>query len=195
MSLRARIRDDEAGIGLIEVVIAVAVINIAIMAMFAMFQAGALSILRAARSSNASVVAERQMELYRGLLYQGMALNDPTVSAAATTGDTVHTSAAEWVSLATQIRLPSTAAAPAFSCATTAPECMPIQTAVTGPDGRTYRIDSYVTAYTPSGGVAGKQVTVYVRLASSTSSVLAKLTANFDKITGCIYGDANNPCG
>lgn len=194
MSSRDRLRKDEAGIGIIELVIAIAIINIAIMAMFAMFQAGGLSILRAARTSNASVVAEKQMELYRGLLYTGMALNNPLVNASATTGDPIHTGASEWGSASNQVQLPDTATAPAFACASTSAECIPIQTSVSGPDGRAYRIDSYITNYTPTNGRVGKQVTVNVRLASDTTKVLAKLTSNFDRATGCVYGDVNNPC-
>ena len=62
---------------------------------------------------------------------------------------------------------------------------MPIQTSVTGADGRAYRVDTYIQAVTPSSGRAGKQVTVIVRLASDTSRVLAKLTTNYDLATGC----------
>ena len=62
--------------GIIEVVIAIAIINVAIIAMFAMFQAGALSVLRASRTSNGAVVAEKQAELYRAMLYKDVLLND-----------------------------------------------------------------------------------------------------------------------
>jgi hypothetical protein len=173
-----RIRKDEAGIGIVEMIIAIAIINVAIMAMFAMFQAGALTILRAARTSNASVVAEKQMELYRGMLWANIQLNDTLVTGA----DAVHTSAAEWVSAGTQ----KTSAA----CLSTATECKPVQASVTGPDGRAYRIDTYIVDAAVTGGRTGKQVTVIVYLASATSKVLAKLTSNFDLATGCIVGSA-----
>jgi len=140
-----------------------------------MFQAGALPVLRASRTSNGAVVAEKQAELYRAMLYKDIQLNDGLVTAAAS--DSLHTSASEWMSSASQTQ--------SNSCTSTLAECMPIQSSVTGADGRAYRVDTYVQAVTPSSGRAGKQVTVVVRLASDTSRVLAKLTSNYDLGTGC----------
>ncbi len=170
-----RVVDDEGGQGIMELVIAIAIINVAILAMFAMFQAGALSVLRASRTSNGAVVAEKQAELYRAMLYKDIQLNDGLVTSAAS--DSVHTSASEWVSSSTQTQ--------SSSCTNTLAECKPIQSSVTGADGRAYRVDTYVRAVTPSSGRAGKEVTVVVRLASDTSRVLAKLTSNYDLATGC----------
>lgn len=177
-----KLRQDERGIGLVEVLIAIMIINVAILAMFAMFQAGALSILRASHTSNAAVLADKQMELYRAMLHTDIRLNDSLVSSA----DGTHTSASEWGSAAQQVT--------SSACTNTLPECMPTQASVTGADDRTYRIDTYIQAVTPSSGRAGKQVTVYVRLASDLTKVLAKLTANFDQATGCISGSTSNPC-
>ena len=175
MSARDRITKDEAGLGLIELVIAIAIINVAIMAMFAMFQAGALSVLRASRTSNGAVVAEKQAELYRAMLYKDIQLNDGLVTTAAS--DSLHTADADWVSSSAQVK--------SSTCTNTLPECMPIQAAVTGADGRAYQVDTYVETVTPSSGRAGKQVTVVVRLAADTTKVLARLTSNYDLATGC----------
>lgn len=175
MTAVRRIVDDEGGQGIMELVIAIAIINVAILAMFAMFQAGALSVLRASRTSNGAVVAEKQAELYRAMLYKDIQLNDGLVTSAAS--DPLHTSASEWVSSATQTQ--------SSSCTNSLAECQPIQASVTGADGRAYRVDTYVRAVTPSSGRAGKQVTVVVRLASDTSRILAKLTSNYDLATGC----------
>ena len=179
----------EDGLGIIELVIAIAIMNVAIFAMFAMFQAGGLSILRASRTSNAAVLGEKQMELYRAMLYNDIRLNSTLVASA----DAVHINGPpvppEWGSVANQVTDTSTP-----TCSSTLPECVPVQALVTGSDNRTYRIDTYITANTPAGGRAGKQVTVYVRLASDLSRVLAKLTSNFDRATGCIEGSTSNPC-
>lgn len=168
-----RIGKDEGGLGIIELVIAIAIINVAIMAMFAMFQAGALSVLRASRTSNGAVLAEKQTELYRAMLYTNIQLNDGLVTAA----DALHISASEWGSSTAQVK--------SSSCTSTLPECMPTQTSVTGADGRSYRVDTYIQVVTPSSGRPGKRVTAVVRLASNTSRILAKLTSNFDLATGC----------
>jgi hypothetical protein len=83
------------------------------------------------------------------------------------------------------------------SCTTSLDECKPIQTGVTGPDNRAYRVDSYVRQLTSgTGGVAGgrdvKRVTVVVRGASD-NKVLARLSSTFDQATGCL-GVAGQAC-
>ena len=74
-ALSARLRS-ERGMGLIELLIAMTVLQIAIFAIFAMMQAGALAILRASRVSAATAMGEQQLELYRGLLYRDIGLVD-----------------------------------------------------------------------------------------------------------------------
>jgi len=170
-----RIAGDEGGQGILELVIAIAIINVAILAMFSMFQAGALSVLRASRLSNGAVVAEKQAELYRAMLYKDIQLNDGLVTSAAS--DSLHTAASQWGSSTAQVK--------STTCTDTLPECRPIQSSVTGADGRAYRVDTYIRAVTPLSGRAGKQVTVVVRLASDSSRVLATLTSNYDLATGC----------
>jgi type II secretory pathway pseudopilin PulG len=167
--------------GLIELLIALTVLQIAIFAMFAMLQAGGLAILRASKTSAASAVGEKQMELYRGLLYRDTGL-DTSIST-----DALHQSDAEWAGGA-QVAPTST------WCGTSRPECTPVQT-VNGPDGNQYRVDSYVTTETVASGRDVKRVTVVVRRNDDLSALpLARLSANFDLATGCIPGDATNPC-
>jgi hypothetical protein len=47
---------------------------------------------------------------------------------------------------------------------------------VTGPDGHSYRVDTYVVWTTPTGGSAVKQVTVVVRKPASPT-VLARVVS------------------
>jgi type II secretory pathway pseudopilin PulG len=184
--------------GLIELLIAMTVLQIAIFAIFAMMQAGALSILRASRVSAATATGERQMELYRGLLYRDIGLSTGGVAAAAS--DATHTGtdglftgdnsadATEWNG-GSQVTPAST------WCATSRPECTPQQDTVTGPDGKNYRLDSYVRTVTVASGRDVKRVTVVVRRADDlTAAPLARLTHSFDLATGCIPGNAVNPC-
>jgi type II secretory pathway pseudopilin PulG len=176
--------------GLIELLIAMTVLQIAIFAIFAMMQAGALSILRASRVSAATATGERQMELYRGLLYRDLGL-DTSLST-----DALHQSDAEWNG-GSQVTPTST------WCATSRPECTPQQDTVAGPDGNKYRLDSYVrTATVPSGDPTTsaddrevKRVTVVVRRADDlTAAPLARLTHSFDLVTGCVPGSTTDPC-
>jgi type II secretory pathway pseudopilin PulG len=176
----------EDGFGLIELITALVILNIAIFALFAMFQAGVLSISRAGRTSTAAVLAEKQLELYRSLLYQDIGLNDTLVTAASS--DSVHTSdTAEWNGGVQEIVSPPT-------CTPAIDRCKPVRTSVSGPDNHVYRIDTYIRAVTPSSGRPVKQVTVAVRKQESSTTILAELTATFDLSTGCVYGSTTAPC-
>jgi Tfp pilus assembly protein PilV len=72
--LRAR---KEEGFGLIELVIAMVMLNIGILALVATFQTGALAIGRSAYASNASAVADKTMEVYRALENKAIYLSAP----------------------------------------------------------------------------------------------------------------------
>jgi type II secretory pathway pseudopilin PulG len=70
--LRAR---EEKAFGLIELVMAMVMLNVGILALVATFQSGALAIGRSAYASNAAVVADKTMEVYRALRNQGIYLS------------------------------------------------------------------------------------------------------------------------
>jgi len=56
------------------------------------------------------------------------------------------------------------------ACSPLVAACTPSQT-LTGPDGRSYRVDTYIVSVTPAGGTAVKQVTVVVRRAGTTGTL------------------------
>jgi hypothetical protein len=174
----------EDGYGLVELITTMVLLNIGIFALFAMLNAGVLSISRAGRTSTASVLAEKQLETYRSLLYQNIGLDASLVSSA---GDSIHTSdSAEWNS-GTQVTV--------ASCTTALTRCQPVRTGVTGADGLAYRVDTYIRSVTPASGRATKRVTVTVRRENNLSaSPLAKLTAIFDLSTGCVVGSSTAGC-
>ena len=68
------------------------------------------------------------------------------------------------------------------ACGTLTPQCSAMQT-VTGPDGDSYRVDSYIVSETPPNGRAVKRVTVMVRK-TSTLKTLSQVTSTFDQSTG-----------
>ncbi len=165
----ARIRSEE-GFGLIELMISIVVLNVALLAIFAAFNSGALAIARASQTSTASVLADKQMELYRAVLYANVALDSTALTAAAS--DSIYTGDSAYSGTQTS-----------KSCGGSPPaECSPRQT-VTGPDGNSYRVDTYIVAETPTNGRAVKRVTVVVRR-SGASKTLARLTSTFDASTG-----------
>jgi hypothetical protein len=63
-------------------------------------------------------------------------------------------------------------------------ECNPSRV-VTGADRKSYRIDSYITTSTLTGGRAIKVVTVVVRNANALSArPFARISSTFDQSTG-----------
>ncbi len=172
--------------GLIELLIALTILQIAIFAMFAMLQAGGLAILRASRVSAATAVGEKQMELYRGLLYRDIGLCDDV--------DRSHRLAAP---VRRRVGTAAARSTPSSTwCGPLAPSARRCRRRP-GPDSKQYRVDSYVRTDTVSSGRDVKRVTVVVRRADDlTRPPLARLSASFDLATGCIRNDAtgNNPC-
>jgi hypothetical protein len=56
---------------------------------------------------------------------------------------------------------------------------------LTGPDGGSYRIDTYILPQTPTGGRAVKLVTVVVRDGSNLSGLpWARESTSYDQATG-----------
>lgn len=158
---------------MIELMISLVILNVALLAIFAAFNSGALAIARASQTSTASVIADKQMELYRALTYSNVALDTAALPGAA--ADTAYTGDTAYDSGATQIN--KTCTGPPLP-----PQCDPRQV-VTGPDSRSYRVHTYIYATTPANGRAIKRVTVVVRK-TTTTTPLARLTSTFDLSTG-----------
>ena len=176
----ARLRSQE-GFGLIELLVSMTVLNIGILAVVAAFNSGALAIKRAGEISTASVLGDKQMELYRALKYTAIALDGTSVTSA--NADATYqcdrankidiNGACGGANQQTQIQT---------TCATMTPQCNPRQT-VSGPDGRSYRVDTYVVSQTPPTGRAVKLVTIVVRRGSDLG-VLARVSSSFDESSG-----------
>ena len=77
MSLRLR---SEQGFGLIELLMAMVMLNIGILAIVAAFNSGMFAMNRASRISTASALADSQMELYRSLVYDSITLDSTSLS-------------------------------------------------------------------------------------------------------------------
>jgi type II secretory pathway pseudopilin PulG len=94
-----RVRE-EKGFGLIELVIAMVVLNVGILALVATFQSGALAIGRSANTSNASSVADKTMEVYRALQNKAIYLSAPAGGGSDVSGypDGIPNSTSTWYS-------------------------------------------------------------------------------------------------
>ena len=175
-----KLRSQE-GFGLLELIVSMTMLNIGILAIVAAFQSGAIALKNAGEVSTASVVADKQMELYRALKYTEIALDSNAVT-------TANSDTAYQCDIANKID-PHAACGGANqqtqqlrTCGTMTPQCNPRQT-VTGPDRRSYRLDSYVVSQTPPTGRTVKLVTIVVRR-SSDLRVLARVSSSFDQSSG-----------
>ena len=74
---------DESGFGLIELLIAMVVLQVALLALVGAFGAGSFALGRASKINTAAVMADQQMELYRSMPYDAIGLD---TAGAPTTG-------------------------------------------------------------------------------------------------------------
>jgi Tfp pilus assembly protein PilE len=162
----------QEGFGLIELLISMVMLNVAILALVAAFGSGAFALQRAGKLSTAAAVADIQMERYRALKYDSIAL-DTTAVGAVPGGDVYRTDAAYATSQVTT------------TCTTPLPdECAPTRE-LAGPDGKRYRIDTYIVNDSVPTSRMMKRVTIVVRDANAmTGRALARVASTFDASTG-----------
>jgi Tfp pilus assembly protein PilV len=174
--VRLRLRN-ESGFGLIELLMAIVLLNIGILAIVAAFNAGTVSLNRASRISTGASLADAQMELYRALTFGAIALDSTTLpSSAPYNTDTAYS--------ATQVTTTCSGSPKPNECNASR--------SVVGPDRKKYRIDTYIvlstgstTPPTPTGGRQLKIVTVVVRDGNSLSArPYAREASTFDQSTG-----------
>jgi type IV pilus modification protein PilV len=173
---RRRLRNEE-GFTLVELLIAMMVLTIGILALIAAYSSGYVALNRATRVSSATLLADSQMERFRALQYGAIQLNTSCGAAcsedATYTGDTAYSSTAQVTGCTSS----------------TEATCLPTQTK-TGPDGKSYRLDTYI-AYTCVSGTLStspsltcgsgnpypvKRVTIVVRNSSLTVPVREQST-------------------
>jgi type II secretory pathway pseudopilin PulG len=153
MVRRAREQD---GFMVIEVVAAIVILSIALMALMAGYDSAFISLHKAGQKSTAATLMNTQLERYSALPYTALGLNPTLVTAV---GDS--TKPTYDALYATNALLDGTAVVSgqtvesdgtvndytqgsACTSDQTTPTCMPIQT-VTGADGRSYRIETFIT--------------------------------------------------
>jgi type IV pilus modification protein PilV len=127
----------EAGFTLVELLIAMIVLTVGILALIAAYSSGYAALNRATRVSSATLLADSQMERFRAVQYSAIKLN--TSCGATCAQDATYTTDTAYSSTA-QVT----------GCTTTDATCLSTQTK-TGPDGQSYRVDSYVAYSCVSG--------------------------------------------
>jgi prepilin-type N-terminal cleavage/methylation domain-containing protein len=181
----------EAGVTLVELLIAMVVMSIGIAAIVAGFSSGIFTTVRAARSSSAGALADQQMEAIRGLNYSVIATTAAPLDGVYNNTSPPYSSPYEptaWKRIDTL-----------GSCSQN--YCRPTRTTTAA--GGSYRIDTYVAwkcivpgstisgppavCSTPAGGPlsrAVKLVTIVVRDGSNNAKTLLRESSTFDQTTG-----------
>ncbi len=164
-------------------------LNIALLALVASLNAGILSLRRAGKLATAASIADTQMELYRAVTYDQIYLDTASYNAADATykGDSALAgSPAPTVVTAT--------------CAGVPAVCNPSRL-VTGPDSRSYRLDTYIVQDAPKNaqgtaiGRTQKRITVVVRDPGTlTRKPFARVVSTFDCATGQTQTDPPITC-
>jgi Tfp pilus assembly protein PilV len=177
--MRAR---DESGFGLPELLMAMVVLNVGVLAVVAAFSSGNAALARASRISTAATLGEKQLEVYRGLKYDDILFVTSEWNGAVADADYT----ADGVYRANmQNPVSPKALVPTLSiCPTNAPASACDPSYITaGPDGRSYRVDTYLYYDAPGGGSQLKAITVVVRPAAAASRAFARVSSTFDSST------------
>ncbi len=164
-------RSSESGSMLVELLIAMTFLTVAVGALIAVFSSSLLSLRHAAVEGNALTLADKQMEKFRTLPYTSLGINTSTLPAGSdvyvTAPPSNLTSGQQATILTGQVNVGS----------------IPATQTVTGPDGRSYRIDTYVYTTGSAGNYqAYVQITIGVRsiVAGAIGPTRAQTTSAFD---------------
>jgi len=183
---------------------AMTVMSIALTALVGVFSSGLIAMRRSSQQTTASFLADAQMETYRAMTSKDIGIDTTATVDSNYTNDPACANSSISKTCASNgfaaTETGPTGSAP-DSCTTingwypnTLP-CNPSRTVSSSttpasPDGRTYRVDTYIIQIAASGGGSSpaqravKQVTVVVRDGSNLGSYLVRESSIFDCSTG-----------
>ena len=168
---------------MLELLMAMVMLNVGILAIVAAFSSGNAALARANGISTAGALANKQMEVYRGLKYSNIVFVtsqwNSAVADSTYTADTVYQQNMA-SPVAPKALVPTVSTCPANVPANA---CNPSYT-TTGADHRSYRVDTYLYFDTPSFGNQLRTVTVVVRNADDLTRTFARVSSTFDPSTG-----------
>jgi type II secretory pathway pseudopilin PulG len=187
-----RLRANE-GFGLVELLIAMTVLNVALLTLIASFSSGAVALTRASKNATAASLADAQVELYRAMTYDSIGLVVGAVNGTAT--DAVYKADTACIGGGGCTNIEPTAP----DCATITGSggtqwnipnaCNPSRsisgtTNPASPDKLSYRVDTYIRILTVANQRDTKEVTVVVRDGATLSKTLARVVSIFDCSSG-----------
>jgi Tfp pilus assembly protein PilE len=165
--------------GLIELLMAITILNVGILAIIGAFNSGMITLRRSSMVATASVLADQQMELYRALTWDQISLDSTSLASVDNTYKCDSALGASCPNATTNLVQ--------ASCASLTNQCTPSRS-VTGPDKHFYRVDTYILNDHPvAASRTVRKVTVVVRDGRKLSKVLARETSTFDCSTALPY--------
>lgn len=176
--------------GLVELIVALTVLAIGIGSLLTLLTSSALSLQRSDQKGTALVLAEKQIELYRGVVYKDIRLDQNSLNNIATIDPlglyTSANSSDSDIPVASGQLSDTAAGGVTTDCPDLAVpvECAPVQPNVTGPDHRRYRIDTYIHQDYPNGSAGEPVATVFVdvRDGANPRRILARSSSTFSSI-------------
>jgi type II secretory pathway pseudopilin PulG len=162
---------------MVELLIAMTVMAIGLLAVFAMFESSILSITRASTTSTTSALADAEMENYRAIRHEVIGIDEADIAGV----DGTYTGDSAYESNAADREHVLTCASNPAPCTDT----LPTQNLI-GADGKQYRVDTYIVNQQVNGGIGRdvKLVTIVVRDGSDPSKEWARVASSFDESTG-----------
>jgi Tfp pilus assembly protein PilV len=184
-SVFSRLRHEEKGFGLLELLISIVILNIGILAIVAALNSGAISLLRAGQVSTASALADQQMELYRAVHYTDIYLD--TTSESTARSDTIYNcDKAMGATCGANTQVTQTCTLLTGETGSPTARCNARRTLL-GPDKHRYRVDTFIVLQYPTTSATSRQVklvTVVVRDGNTLARTLARESSTFDQMTG-----------
>src|SRR5438105_3429495 len=134
---------------MLELLMAMVMLNVGILAVVAAFSSGNAALARASRISTAAALGNKQMEVYRGLKYDNIVFITSEWNAAI--GDSTYTADSIYQQNMASPVAPKALVPTVTSCPANVPAnaCDPSYTA-TGADGKSYRVGPYMSFDTPA---------------------------------------------
>jgi type II secretory pathway pseudopilin PulG len=153
---------NEDGFLMIELVAAMLILTIALLALIGAYSFGYFAVGSAGKTVSAGLLANNQLELYSSLPYASIGLD-------ATTLTSVKASDANYST--DESALPVSGTDVSISGCGASAQCLPVQT-LTGPDNKSYKVETFIRLLTNPNisSRSEKVITVIVRNASASGS-------------------------
>jgi len=180
---------EEDGMGLVELLAAMTVLSIALLALMTAFDSAALSLHKSAQKTTAATIANNRMELYRSLPYASVGLDADTTAALEDDTGVSYDALYSTDPLIDGATDPVTGAPVSdvviVGCGTS-PQCQPVQS-IAGTDHHNYRVETFIRDLQNVNATTGiskteRVVTVVVRDADTTGQpILLQVSSAFDR--------------